>query len=72
MFRDVYYSQNFIRLIKSEGIRWVRHVARLGKKRNAYLVSVGWSEGNTPPGKSRLRWQVRISINAKEYYVGVS
>jgi hypothetical protein len=38
-------------------MRWAGHVARIGKKRNAYRILVGKPEGNRPFGKTRHRWQ---------------
>jgi hypothetical protein len=39
--RDLYSSPSIIRIIKSWGMRWAGHVARMGEKRNAYRLSVG-------------------------------
>jgi hypothetical protein len=41
----LYSSPNIIRTIKSRRIRWERHVARMGEKRNAYRIMVGNPEG---------------------------
>jgi hypothetical protein len=38
---NLYSSPNIIRTIKSRRVRWARHVARMGNKRNAYRISVG-------------------------------
>jgi hypothetical protein len=38
---NLYSSPNIIRMIKSRRIRWARHVARMGEKRNAYRILVG-------------------------------
>jgi hypothetical protein len=37
---NLYSSPNIIRMIKSRRIRWAGHVARMGKKRNAYGILV--------------------------------
>jgi hypothetical protein len=42
-------------MIKSRRIRWARHVARMGKKRNAYRILVGMPEGKRPLGRPRSR-----------------
>jgi hypothetical protein len=39
--RDLYYSPSIIRIIKSRRMKWVGHVARMGKNRNAYRVLGG-------------------------------
>jgi hypothetical protein len=43
--RDLYFSPNIIRIIKSRRMRWAGHVARMGEKRNAYRLVVGKPEG---------------------------
>jgi hypothetical protein len=35
---------NVIRIIKSRRMRWTGHVARMGKKRNAYRILMGKPE----------------------------
>jgi hypothetical protein len=43
--RDLYSSPHISRIIRSKGMRWAGHVARMGKKRNAYRLLVGKPEG---------------------------
>jgi hypothetical protein len=50
---DLYSSPNIIRVIKSRGIRWAGHVARMGEKRCAYRILVGIAEGRRPLGRPR-------------------
>jgi hypothetical protein len=50
---DVYSSPSIIRIIKSRRMRWARHVARLGEKRNAYRLLVGKLEGKRLLGRPR-------------------
>jgi hypothetical protein len=38
---DLYSSPSIIRIIKSRRMRWARHVARMGEKRNAYRLFIG-------------------------------
>jgi hypothetical protein len=38
---NLYYSPRIIRINKSRRMRWAGHVARMGKKRNAYRILVG-------------------------------
>jgi hypothetical protein len=45
--RDLYSSQNIIRIIKSRRMKWAGHVAQIGEKRNAYRLLVEKPEG--PP-----------------------
>jgi hypothetical protein len=53
--RDFYSSPSIIRIIKSRGMRWAGHVARMGEKRNAYRLLVGKPEGKKPLGRPRRR-----------------
>jgi len=46
---------NIIGMNKSFSKRWVRHVARMGKTRSAYRVSLGQPEGKGPFGRPRRR-----------------
>jgi hypothetical protein len=50
--RDLYYPPSIIRIIKSRRMRWARHVARMGEKRNVYRLLVG----KRPLGRPRRRW----------------
>jgi hypothetical protein len=38
---DLYCSPNIVRVIKSKRIRWARHVAPMGERRDVYRVLVG-------------------------------
>jgi hypothetical protein len=51
----LYSSPSIIRIIKSRRMRWARHVARMGEKRNAYRMLVGNPEGKRPLGRPRHR-----------------
>jgi hypothetical protein len=64
--RDLYSSPTIIRIIKSRRMRWVEHVARIGKKRNAYRLLVGKPEGNRPLGRPRRRWVDNIKMDLGE------
>ena len=46
---DLYSSPNIVRVIKSRGIRWAEHVARVGDRKVVYSVVLG-----RPEGKSHL------------------
>jgi hypothetical protein len=49
----LYSSPNIIRMIKSRRMRWTRHVAQMGEKRNACRILVGKQE-ERDPGKSKV------------------
>ena len=44
---DLYSSPSIVRMIKSRRMRWVGHVARIGKRSGLYGVLVGKPEGKT-------------------------
>jgi hypothetical protein len=44
------------RMIKSRRMKWARHVARMGKKRNAYRIMMGKPEGKRQLERPRSRW----------------
>jgi hypothetical protein len=47
-------------------MRWARHVARIGEKRNAYRLLVGQLEGRRPLGRPRRRWVDNIRMDLVE------
>jgi hypothetical protein len=49
---------------KSE--RMAGHVARMGKKRDAYRILVGRPEERRPLGKPRCRWEDNIKMDLQE------
>jgi hypothetical protein len=59
-------SPSIIRMYKSRRIRWVRHIARMGEKRNAYWVLVGKPEGKRPLRRPRRRWVDNIKMDLRE------
>jgi hypothetical protein len=60
------YSQSIIRVIKSRGMRWMGHVARMGERRGTYKVLVGKPEGRRPLGRPRRRWEDNIKMDLRE------
>jgi hypothetical protein len=69
--RNLYSSPSIIRIIKSRRMRWVGHVARMGKKRNVYRLLVGRKAGKRPPGRQRRRWIENIKMNLLEIELSV-
>ena len=47
----LYFSPDIIWVIRSRAVRWVEHVEWMGKKRNAYRVLAGKSEGKRLLGR---------------------
>jgi hypothetical protein len=62
---ELYSSPSIIRIIKARRMRWVGHVARMGERRNAYML-VGKSEGRRPLGGPRRRWLDNIRMDLVE------
>jgi hypothetical protein len=53
-------------MFKSRRIRWTGHIARMGKKRNAYRILVGKPEGERPLGRPKRRWEDNIRMDLRE------
>jgi hypothetical protein len=49
---DLYSSPSIIRMIKSWRVRWAGHVARMGEKRNAYVIG-GKARGKETTRKTK-------------------
>jgi hypothetical protein len=54
---------NIVSVIKSRRMRWVGHVARMGKRRGVYRVLVGKTEGKRPHRRPRHRWEDNINMD---------
>jgi hypothetical protein len=63
---NVYSSPSIIRTIKSRNMRWAGHVARMGKRRNAYRIFVGKPEGRRSLGRPRHRGVDNIKMDLRE------
>jgi hypothetical protein len=63
---NLYYLPSIIRMIKSKRIRWTGHVARMGAKRNTYMLLVAKVEGKRPLGRPRRRWVDNIKMDLRE------
>jgi hypothetical protein len=63
---NLYSSPSIIRMMRSRRMRWVRHVARMGRKTNACRVLVGRTEGKTPLGRPRRRWVNNVKMDLGE------
>ena len=63
---DLYWSPNIIPVNKSRKIRWVGHVARMGKTRSVYRVLVGKPERKKPLSRPGRRWEDNIKMNIQK------
>jgi hypothetical protein len=50
---NLYSLPSIIQLIKSRTMRWAWHVARMGEKRNSYMILVGNPEGTLSTRKTK-------------------
>jgi hypothetical protein len=50
---DLYFSPSIIRIIRSRRMRWAGHVARMGRKRNAYRFVGGRARGKEIARKTK-------------------
>jgi hypothetical protein len=62
---DLYSLSSIIRITKSR-MRWAWHVARMGEKRNVYMLLVGKPVGKRPLGRPRRRWIDNIKMDLVE------
>jgi hypothetical protein len=58
--------KNMISINKTRMMIWAGHIARMGEKRNSYMVLVGNREGKRPLGRLRRRWEGNIKMDLKE------
>jgi hypothetical protein len=63
---DLYSLPNIVQVVKSRRIRWVGHVACMGKDRGVHRVLVGKPEGKRPLGRPRRRWENNIKMDLQE------
>jgi hypothetical protein len=68
---NLYCPPSIIRIIKSRRMRWAEHVARMGKKRNAYRILVVKPEGKRPLRRPRHRWEDNIRMDLTDIGLGV-
>jgi hypothetical protein len=53
-------------MIKSRRMRWVGHITRMGKSRNAYRILMGMPEGKRQLGRPRRIWVDDIKVDLRE------
>jgi hypothetical protein len=63
---NLYSSTSIIRMIKTRRMKWARHVARMGEKRNAYRILLGKPEGKGLLRRPRCMRLNNIKIDLKE------
>jgi hypothetical protein len=60
------YLPSIVRVIKSRRLRWAGHVARIGERRDVYMVLMGKPEGKSPLERSGCRWGNNIKMDLQE------
>ena len=55
-----------VRVIKSRGLRWAAHVARMEEGRSAFKILTSTPAGKRPSGKPRRRWENNIRMDLEE------
>jgi hypothetical protein len=63
---DLYSLPSIIRIMKARRMRWARHVARMGERRNEYGLLVGKPEGRRSLGRTRRRWLDNVRMDLVE------
>jgi hypothetical protein len=53
---NLHSSPSTIRMTESRRMSWAGHVARMGEKRNAYIILAGKPAGKRLLGRPRRRW----------------
>jgi hypothetical protein len=67
---NLYSSSNIIRQIKPRRMRWVGHVARMGKERKVYKALVGNPEGKRTLERPGRRREDGIKMNLRGIGLG--
>ena len=67
---DLYCSPNIVWVIRSRRMRWVGHLAHMGKRRGIYRVLVRKPEGKRPLGRHKHRWEDNIKMDLQEVGCG--
>jgi hypothetical protein len=63
---NLYSSPSIIKMIETRRMRWVRHVARMVAKRNAYRILLGKPEGKRLLRRPRCTWVNSIKMDLRE------
>jgi hypothetical protein len=63
---NLYSSTSIFRMAMSRKMRWAGHIARIGRKKNAYRLLVGNPEGKRPLGRPRREWVGNVKMDLRE------
>ena len=59
-------SDTIIKTIKSRRLRWTSYLVLMGDGRSAHRLLLGKSEGNSPRGRPKIRWEDNTIWDLKE------
>jgi hypothetical protein len=62
---SLYSSPNIVRVIKWRRMRWVGHVARMGRGEVFTGVLIERPEGKRPLGRPRRKWEDNIKMDLR-------
>jgi hypothetical protein len=65
----LYRSPNSVRVIKSRGLRWASHVARMEDGRSAFKILTGTPAGKRYLVRPRHLWEDNIRMDLKEIVI---
>ena len=68
---DLYCSTNIVRVIKSRGMRWAGHVARMGERRGLCRVLVRKPDGKNHLGDPGVDGRIILRWIFRKWGVGV-
>jgi hypothetical protein len=64
---NLHSAPSIVRMIKSRRLRWAGHVARMGKRRNAYRIFIcGKPEGKRQLGRPRYMWVNSTKLDLRQ------
>jgi len=63
---NLHFLPNIVRVVKSRGMRWAGHVARMGEDRGVHRVLVGKPERKRSLGRPRRRWEDNNKMDLQE------
>ena len=62
-------KKNIVRFIKSQGLRWVAHVNRMGTTRTVKKLTEWEPYSSRPVGRPRMRWLDQVEEDLKKMKV---
>jgi hypothetical protein len=70
VLNDLHSSPNIVTVMNSRRMRWVGHVARMGKRVGVHRALVGKPERKRPFGRLWRIWEINIKMDLQEVGCG--